>query len=59
VLITNLSFEKCQTTYFLIFLASSLRKSNHSESWSFLFIVDGLYDYLKFYKLSHGAKVGF
>jgi hypothetical protein len=26
-------FEKCQTTYSLIFLSSSLRKSNHSRIW--------------------------
>jgi hypothetical protein len=55
---TNLPFEKCQTTYFLIFLVSSLRKSNYSQSWSFLLIGDGLYDFLKFHKLSHGAGVG-
>jgi hypothetical protein len=59
VLITNLSFEKCQTTDFPIFLASSLHKSNHSQSWSFLLIEDGLYDFLKFYKLSHGAGMGY
>jgi hypothetical protein len=52
------SFEKCQTTYFPIFLVSSLCKINHSQTWSFLLIGDGLYDFLKFYKLSHGAGVG-
>jgi hypothetical protein len=30
VLSTTTIFEKCQTTNFLIFLTSSLRKSNHS-----------------------------
>jgi hypothetical protein len=40
------------------FLVSSLRKSNHSQSWTFLLIGDGLYDSLKFYKLSRGAGVG-
>jgi hypothetical protein len=55
---TNTPFEKCQTTDFPIFLVSSLRKSNHSQNWSFLLIGDGLYDFLKFYKLSHGAGVG-
>ena len=58
MLITNFSFEKYQTTDFLIFLVSYLRKSNHSQSWLFLLIWDGLYDFLKFYELSHGAGVG-
>jgi hypothetical protein len=58
VLTTNTPFEKCQTTEFPIFLVSSLHKSNHSQSWSFLLIGDGLYDFSKFYKLSHGAGVG-
>jgi hypothetical protein len=44
---------------FSIFLAFSLRKSNHSQSWSFLLIGDALYDFLRFYKLSHGAAVGY
>jgi hypothetical protein len=47
VLYTNTLFEKCQTTDFLIFLVSSLRKSNHSLSWLFLLIEDGLYDFLE------------
>jgi hypothetical protein len=55
---TNTPFEKCETTNFPIFLVSSLCKSNRSQSWSFLLIGDGLYDFLKFYKLSHGAGVG-
>jgi hypothetical protein len=55
---TNTPFEKCQTTDFLTFLVYSLRKSNHFQSWLFLLIGDGLYDFLKFYKLSHGAGVG-
>jgi hypothetical protein len=59
VLITNFSFEKCQTKFFPIFPASSFRKSNHSQSWSFLLIGHGLYDFLKFYKHSHGAGVGY
>jgi hypothetical protein len=36
VLYTTTIFEKCQTTDFLIFLSSSLRKSNHSRSWLIL-----------------------
>jgi hypothetical protein len=58
VLTTNTPFEKCQTIYFPIVLVSSLRKNNHSQSWLFLLIGDGLYDFLKFYILSHGAGVG-
>jgi hypothetical protein len=57
VLITNFSFEKCQTIDFPIFLVPFLCKSNHSQRWSFLLIGNGLYDFLKFYKLSHGAGV--
>jgi hypothetical protein len=33
VLSTTTIFEKCQTTDFLIFLFSSLCKSNHSRIW--------------------------
>jgi hypothetical protein len=33
VLSTVTIFEKCQTTDSLIFLSSSLRKSNHSRVW--------------------------
>jgi hypothetical protein len=33
VLSTTTILEKCQTTNFLIFLSSSLRKSNHSRIW--------------------------
>jgi hypothetical protein len=42
VLSTTTIFEKCQTTDFLIFLSSSLRKSNHSYSWLVLLIGKGL-----------------
>jgi hypothetical protein len=35
VLSTITIFEKCQTTDFLIFLSSYLRKSNHSKIWLF------------------------
>jgi hypothetical protein len=58
VLTTNTPSEKCQTRDFLIFLVFSLRKSNHSQSWSFLLIGNGLYDFLKFYKISHGQGWG-
>jgi hypothetical protein len=58
VLTTNIPFEKYQTTNIPILLVSSLRKSNHSQSWSFLLIGDGLYDFLMFYIISHGAEVG-
>jgi hypothetical protein len=59
VLITKFSFKNVKQQFFPIFLASSLRKSNHSQSWSFLLIGNGLYDFLKFYELSHGAGVGY
>jgi hypothetical protein len=55
---TNTPFQKCQTTDFPIFLVSSLHKSTHSQSWSFLLIGDGLYDFLKFYKLFMGQGWG-
>jgi hypothetical protein len=58
VLTNNTPFEKCQTTHFPFFLVSSLCGSNHSQSWSFLLIGDGMYDYTKFYILSHRAGVG-
>jgi hypothetical protein len=58
VLTTNTPSEKYQTTNFPIFLVSSLCKSNHSQSWSFLLIRAGLYDFSKFYIVSHGARVG-
>jgi hypothetical protein len=42
MLSTTTIFEKCQTTDFLIFLFSSLRKSNHYLSWLTLLIGKGL-----------------
>jgi hypothetical protein len=36
VLSTTTMLEKCQTTDFLIFLSSSLCKSNHSRDWQLL-----------------------
>jgi hypothetical protein len=36
VLSTTTIIEKRQTTDFLFFLSSSLRKSNHSRSWKIL-----------------------
>jgi hypothetical protein len=59
VLSTNTLFEKCQTTYFPIFLVSSLRKSNHSESWLCLPIGDGLYDFLESINFLMGQGVGY
>jgi hypothetical protein len=41
VLSTTTILEKCHTTDFLIFLSSSLRKSNHSRSWQIL--LNGLF----------------
>jgi hypothetical protein len=57
VLSTSTPFEKCQTIDFLFFLVSSLRKSNRSQSWSFLLIGDGLYDLLKFCNFFMGQGV--
>jgi hypothetical protein len=59
VLSTNTLFEKCQTTDFPIFLVSSLRKNNHSLSWLFLLIGDGLYDFLKSTNFLMGQAVGY
>jgi hypothetical protein len=42
VLSTTTIIEKCQTTDFLIFLSSSLHKSNHSPNWLILLIGKGL-----------------
>jgi hypothetical protein len=47
MLSTTTLLEKCQTPYFLIFLVSSLRKSNHFKSWLFLLIGDGLFNFLE------------
>jgi hypothetical protein len=38
VLSTTTILEKCPTTDFLIFLSSSLRKSNHSRIWLIFFL---------------------
>jgi hypothetical protein len=42
VISTATIIEKCKTIDFLIFLSSSLRKSNHSSSWLILLIGKGL-----------------
>jgi hypothetical protein len=42
VISTTTIIEKCQTTDFLIFLYSSLRKINHSSSWLIFLIGKGL-----------------
>jgi hypothetical protein len=58
VLSTTTLFEKCQTTDFPIFLVSSLRKSNHSKSWLFLLIGDGMYDFLEYIIFLMGQGMG-
>jgi hypothetical protein len=51
---TTTIFEKCQTTDILIFLSSSLRKSNHSRSWLILLKGKGV-EILGIYGLFHGV----
>jgi hypothetical protein len=55
VLSTTTIFEKCQTTDFLIFLSSSLRKSNHSRIW-LIFLKGKGVAFLGIYGLSHGIR---
>jgi hypothetical protein len=50
VLSTVTISEKCQTIDFLIFLSSSLRKSNHSIIWLIFLKGKGIYG------LSHGIR---
>jgi hypothetical protein len=55
VLSTTTIFEKCQTTDFLIFLSSSLRKTNHSSSWLIFSYREWVVKFLGIYGLFHGA----
>jgi hypothetical protein len=49
-------FEKCQTTDSLIFLSSSLRKSNHSRVWLFFLKRIGRVAFLGIYGFFHGIR---
>jgi hypothetical protein len=48
--------EKCQTTDFLIFLSSSLHKSNHFRILLFFLKGKGVVAFLEIYDLSHGIR---
>jgi hypothetical protein len=48
VLSTTTIFEKCQTTDFLVFVSSSLCKSNHSRRWLIFLIGKGVVKFLEY-----------